>query len=390
MKNQLHSLYTLLRPKAEFLFLLAAVVAGIWMVRPAHAAPPAPAVIPFPLMAAPLNITVDDQGTAWFTQPTANAISSLTVTSTVGAFQYSVRSYQVPTANSYPNDLAFDEGLVWFTERDGNQIGRLDVATGQITEYQVPTPASAPAGIAVAPDGRVWFAQGSTGKFGQLNPTTGLITEVDYDDPAAGFGQVQITQDGVVWALAGGSISALVGYQPNQGSFITVYIQDPNGRPTGTPRTFTVNLGNDLWVATSSPARYGTFLHGTLSVWLWSDYPDPAADLSTLAFGVPATQAPLSVRHAPVRRPAAIDTQFARLWMTDQANALATQIVPGAGGVEAQVVLRNAGNRITGMELDHANGVAWIAGNSASTVYLWQPPYVFRAHLPLLFQNTNR
>ncbi len=73
--------------------------------------------------------------------------------------------------------------------------------------------------------------------------------------------------------------------------------------------------------------------------------------------------------------------------MTDQANALATQIEPGADSVEAQVPLRNAGNRITGMALDHANGVAWIAGNSASTVYLWQPPYVFKEHLPLLFQN---
>ncbi len=187
-------------------------------------------------MAAPLNITVDDQGTAWFTQPTANAIASLTVTSTVGAFQYSVRSYQVPTANSYPNDLVFDEGVVWFTERDANQIGRLDVATGQITEYQVPTPASAPAGIAVAPDGRIWFAQGATGKFGQLNPTTGFVTEVTYDDPAAGFSQLRITADGVVWSLAGGNISALVGYQPEQGGFLTVYIEDSNGQPTGTPR----------------------------------------------------------------------------------------------------------------------------------------------------------
>lgn len=48
-------------------------------------------------------------------------------------------------------------GECWFTEWAANRIGRITHA-GEITEYDLPTPASEPHGIAVGPDGALWSA----------------------------------------------------------------------------------------------------------------------------------------------------------------------------------------------------------------------------------------
>jgi virginiamycin B lyase len=50
------------------------------------------------------------------------------------------------------------DGALWFTESFANQIGRLDPATGTISELTIPTPGSFPHGIAALKSG-VWFTE---------------------------------------------------------------------------------------------------------------------------------------------------------------------------------------------------------------------------------------
>jgi len=88
---------------------------------------------------------------------------------------YSVTS----TANSGPFRIAVNGNDVWFTERGANRVGRLDAATGQITEFYGHglSPNSGLADIRVAPIGWVWVAAQSSNHLVRLVVTS----TTDYD-----------------------------------------------------------------------------------------------------------------------------------------------------------------------------------------------------------------
>src|SRR2546425_983617 len=68
----------------------------------------------------------------------------------------SVIEYPLPRARAFPHDPAVGaDGVVWYTDQANSYIGRLDPATGKVTDYPTPTPASGPHGIVVSPDGGV-------------------------------------------------------------------------------------------------------------------------------------------------------------------------------------------------------------------------------------------
>jgi copper transport protein len=131
--------------------------------------------------------------------------------------------FEIPTPDSLPTSVAVDnQGFVWFTESVG-KVGRLDPASGNITEYQpleesleeptaiLPDPESSnvyitehegkaisvldpilnlfyrypavnpeglPFGLALDTYGNVWFAQHVIDEIGVLDPTNGEISEV--------------------------------------------------------------------------------------------------------------------------------------------------------------------------------------------------------------------
>ena len=71
----------------------------------------------------------------------------------VVAFPPSITEYPLPRPNAFPHDPAVgSDGIVWYTDQSNSFIGRLDPATGKITDVPTPTPASGPHGIIVAPD----------------------------------------------------------------------------------------------------------------------------------------------------------------------------------------------------------------------------------------------
>ena len=92
---------------------------------------------------------------------------------------------------------------MWFTEGNpdqpsasGNKIGMI-TPQGQITEYPIPTPDSAPVGITKGPDGNLWFTEYQTSKIGRIT-VTGTITE--FSLPNGGQPDQIITgPDGNLW-----------------------------------------------------------------------------------------------------------------------------------------------------------------------------------------------
>jgi virginiamycin B lyase len=139
-----------------------------------------------------------------FSQYTHNMIKSLPVFGLIvgAASPLAVVEYQLPRERAFPHDPAVGrDGIVWYTDQQNSFIGRLDPATGKITDYPTPTPASGPHGIVIAPDGSVWYTANRSGKLGRLDPTTGRIEE--YQLPAAARDpHTPLIRKGFVWFTA--------------------------------------------------------------------------------------------------------------------------------------------------------------------------------------------
>ncbi len=110
-----------------------------------------------------------------------------------------VVEYQLPRERAFPHDPAVgSDGIVWYTDQQNSFIGRLDPATGKITDYATPTPASGPHGIVIAPDGGVWYTANRIGKLGRLDPRTGSIAEYSLP-PDARDPHTPLIRKGLVW-----------------------------------------------------------------------------------------------------------------------------------------------------------------------------------------------
>jgi len=110
-----------------------------------------------------------------------------------------LREYVVTRPGNFPHDPAVGaDGIVWYTDQSNSYIGRLDPATGIITDYPTPTPSSGPHGIVVAPDGGVWYTGQRTGIIGRLDPATKSIRE--YPLPAETANpHTPLWADGAIW-----------------------------------------------------------------------------------------------------------------------------------------------------------------------------------------------
>ena len=122
------------------------------------------------------------------------------------------RVYKVPTAASGPDRSDFDsDGNLWFTEIIGNNIAKLDLETGMVSEYAVPswtipeapgnkqTGTTYPYGLIVDPFDNVWFAQNRGYKIGKFDPVTETFTEHVPPTGLNGTRNVDADAEGNIW-----------------------------------------------------------------------------------------------------------------------------------------------------------------------------------------------
>ncbi len=104
-------------------------------------------------------------------------------TNRIGVFDSSghLTEYDIPTPASSPRGVA-GFATIWFTEYDGNKIGRFQPdVPGSMVEFPIPTFASGPLGIALGPGAApettaVWFTENLANKIGRID-ANGAITE---------------------------------------------------------------------------------------------------------------------------------------------------------------------------------------------------------------------
>jgi sugar lactone lactonase YvrE len=81
---------------------------------------------------------------------------------------------------------------IWITDSNNAVIHRYNVQSGGFSEFVTTSPTF---DVAVDPNGIVWFTEGD-GRIGRLDPATGAITEI----AVAGFPrEINIASDGAVW-----------------------------------------------------------------------------------------------------------------------------------------------------------------------------------------------
>jgi virginiamycin B lyase len=119
----------------------------------------------------PRGIVVAPDGTVIFTETTANKI---------GWFDPQRSAFhEYPTGNALaPNTpVLVGDGVVYFTAPGSDAIGRLDLASGAVATFAVPTPNAAPYGIKLGPDRALYFTEPGANKIGRFDLESHLISE---------------------------------------------------------------------------------------------------------------------------------------------------------------------------------------------------------------------
>lgn len=117
-----------------------------------------------------------------------------------GDFNITFQEWSVPTLGQRPRDpLMTPDGMIWWAGMFGSLVGRLDPATGEMTEWKL-DPQATPHSIIDDAQGNIWYTGNGNGTLGMLDPNTGEITVYPMPDPAARDPHTPlITRSGDLW-----------------------------------------------------------------------------------------------------------------------------------------------------------------------------------------------
>jgi streptogramin lyase len=141
-----------------------------------------------------------------------------------------VTDFAVPTPNAFAESItAGPDGNIWFEETSVDQVGRLNPATGVITEFALSQLAlyEAPAfgGITAGPDGNVWVTEPIFNQIARITPD-GAVTEFSLPANALSAEQITAGPDGNVYFTQPGLPNSTTPVAPQIGRIT------PNGQVT--------------------------------------------------------------------------------------------------------------------------------------------------------------
>jgi streptogramin lyase len=108
----------------------------------------------------------------------------------------SLAPVQMPDTDVLAGSLAAHGDDVWITDFNNHSIWRYDIPTGLFTQYVPPTPFAAPSDVAVDAAGTVWFTEQGTRQVGRIDPATGVITEIPTPNAPR---DITVATDGQLW-----------------------------------------------------------------------------------------------------------------------------------------------------------------------------------------------
>lgn len=203
-------------------------------------------MMPDPTVRDPHTMIFDRAGNAWFTAQQSNAVGRL------DAKTGQIRLWRTGDG-SRPYGIVIDpRGRAWFDLFGTNKVGMID-STMAVREFPLPDARSRPRRIGVTPDGVIWYTDYPRGYLGRLDPATGGVTEfalpageraLPYAMAVDGQGRVWVSETGV-------APNRLVAYDPRRKAF------------TDTVETEGANEPNTI--------RHMVYDRGTKAIWYGTD-----------------------------------------------------------------------------------------------------------------------
>lgn len=162
-----------------------------------------------------------------------------------GASNLEFESWLVPTLGQRPRDPVEDaDGNIWWVGQWLDILGRINPATGEMTEFALPEGAK-PHSVEIGPDGGVWYTGNKNATMGRLDPVSGQIREFPMPDPAARDPHTHVFDaSGMLWFSL--QQSNMVGrLDPQSGETRLVTAPTPRSRPYGVK----IAADGTVWVA---------------------------------------------------------------------------------------------------------------------------------------------
>jgi virginiamycin B lyase len=183
----------------------------------------------------PHGLLVDKQGMVWTTGNGNGTIGKLDPASG------KMTEFKTPSGGGGPHTLIItdDQSTIWFTLQSGNKVASVDTKTGSIKEY---SSSGGPYGLALDKAGHVWFCRMGDSKMGKLDPKTGRMAEVDTGSGSLPR-RVATAPDGVLWITFYGN-GKLAKLDPTAMKVVKTY-QLPAG--DAGPYAVTVDGGGLVW-----------------------------------------------------------------------------------------------------------------------------------------------
>ncbi len=147
-----------------------------------------------PAGAHPHGLVVDRDGIVWYTGNGNGTIGELDPASG------KVKQHKTPSGGSPHTIVMSDDGVLWFTNQSGS-VGRLERKTGKIVEYRM---SGGPYGIALDRQGNVWVCRMNADRLGRLNPATGEMSEL-FMGSGSRPRRMAAAPDGTLWVTLYGT-----------------------------------------------------------------------------------------------------------------------------------------------------------------------------------------
>lgn len=149
------------------------------------------------------------------------------------AVQVTFDEWATPRPGTHPHDPAFaPDGGLWYTGQMNDTIGRVDMTTGQVREFQV-SKGAGPHGIVADADGMIWYTGNAAAHIGKLDPKTGKFTEYKMPDDRARDPHTPIfDKQGTLWfTVQGGNFVGKL--DPKSGTVTLKEAPTRGSRPYG-------------------------------------------------------------------------------------------------------------------------------------------------------------
>ncbi|MBV8748515.1 MAG: hypothetical protein JO103_02250 [Candidatus Eremiobacteraeota bacterium] len=222
----------------------------------------------------PQGIAFDASGNIWFADK--NAVGKF-VPSTGAVTTYTAGLGSSAHVNAIAADIS--KTTMWFYDRATNNppisvnrpsfIGKIDTASGTITEYPSGTagPLQAAPAIIVGPDAAVWLADGVNGALGRIDPSSGAFTEYPVSTPQYPSQAPQVLvngPDGNLWftSMAPATGVAVFGAIAPSVKQIALY-PAPSG---GLFLAMTVGADHNIWYTLDPGSGFFTSSQSTFGV----------------------------------------------------------------------------------------------------------------------------